>query len=93
MTESEAIKAIKDNKPTSGYYILSEALDMATQALEKQISKTSCDVDKIVEELTYESSRWKESAEAYDDDMEKGVSIGLKKAIEIVKAGGKDGIL
>lgn len=45
------------------------------------------DVDKIIKELTYESSRWKESAEAYDDDMEKGVSIGLKKAIEIVKAG------
>ena len=48
------------------------------------------DVDKVVEELIYESSRWKESAEAYDDDMEKGVSIGLKKAIEIVKAGGKN---
>lgn len=59
MTESEAIKVIKDNKPTSGYYILNEALDMAIQALKKQISKTSCDVDKIVEELTYESSRWK----------------------------------
>lgn len=48
---------------------------------------TAYDIDKIVEELTHESSRWKESAEAYDDDMEKGVSIGLKKAIEIVKAG------
>lgn len=39
MTESEAIKAIKDNKPASGYYILNEALDMAMQALEK-LSKT-----------------------------------------------------
>lgn len=49
------------------------------------------DVDKIVEELTYESSRWKESGEAYDDDQEKGISIGLKKAAEIIlKAGGKD---
>lgn len=36
MTDSEAIKAIKDNKPTSGYYILNEALDMAIQALERQ---------------------------------------------------------
>lgn len=35
----EAINAIKDNKPTSGYIILCEALDMAVSALEKQIPK------------------------------------------------------
>ena len=34
MTNEEAIKAIKDNYPTSGYYILREALDMAIEALE-----------------------------------------------------------
>ena len=39
MKVEEAIKAIKDNKPTSGYYILCEALDMAIEALEKQIPK------------------------------------------------------
>ena len=39
MTEKEAIKAIKDNKPTSGYTMLCEALDMAIEALEKQIPK------------------------------------------------------
>ena len=39
MTAQEAIKAIKDNKPTSGYYILCEALDVACEALEKQIPK------------------------------------------------------
>ena len=39
MRVQEAIKAIKDNKPTSGYYILCEALDMAIKALEKQIPK------------------------------------------------------
>lgn len=35
-SESEATK---DNKPTNGYYSLNEALDMALQALEKQIPK------------------------------------------------------
>lgn len=54
---------------------------------------TAYDIDKIVEELTHESSRWKESGEAYDDDQEKGISIGLKKvAAIIVKAGEKNGI-
>ena len=39
MTENEAIKAIKSNRPTSGYIILNEALGMAINALEKQIPK------------------------------------------------------
>lgn len=39
-SEQEAIKAIKSNYPTSGYYMLREALDMAVSALEKQIPKT-----------------------------------------------------
>lgn len=37
--EKEAIKTIKSNYPTSGYYMLCEALDMAISALEKQIPK------------------------------------------------------
>lgn len=37
--EKEAIKTIKLNYPTSGYYMLREALDMAISALEKQIPK------------------------------------------------------
>lgn len=36
MTEIEAIKAIKKNRPTSRYTMLSEALDTAIKALEKQ---------------------------------------------------------
>ena len=39
MKIKEAINAIKENKPTSGYTILCEALDMAVSALEKQIPK------------------------------------------------------
>ena len=44
MTESEAIKLLKSNRPESGYITLNylkwnEALKMATNALEKQISK------------------------------------------------------
>lgn len=35
MTESEAIKVIKNNRPTSGYTILNEALKTAINALEK----------------------------------------------------------
>ena len=37
MTENEAIKAIKSNRPTSGYIILNEALGMSIKALEKQM--------------------------------------------------------
>lgn len=39
MKVEEAINAIKQNKPTSGYASLCEALDMAVKALEKQIPK------------------------------------------------------
>ena len=63
MTENEAIKAIKDNKPTSGYYILNEALDMAIQALEtvqkykeleSELSKRNLTVDHIREYIQFE---------------------------------------
>lgn len=36
MKREEAIKAIKDNRPRSGYTILNEALDMAITALQNQ---------------------------------------------------------
>lgn len=35
----EAIEIIKSNYPTSGYYMLCEALDTAFEALEKQLPK------------------------------------------------------
>lgn len=44
-SESEATK---DNKPTNGYYSLNEALDMALQALEKQIPKKPSKSEKQV---------------------------------------------
>lgn len=37
--EAEAIECLKSNKPTSSYLMLQESVDMAIQALEKQISK------------------------------------------------------
>lgn len=37
--EAEAIECLKSNKPTSGYVMLQESIDMAIQALEKQIPK------------------------------------------------------
>lgn len=63
MTENEAIKAIKDNKPTSGYYILNEALDMAIQALEtvqkykdleSELSKRNLTTDHIRKYIQFE---------------------------------------
>lgn len=35
----EAIEIIKSNYPTSGYYMLCEALDIAVEVLEKQLPK------------------------------------------------------
>ena len=35
----EVIETIKSNYPTSGYYMLCEALDIAIEALEKQLPK------------------------------------------------------
>ena len=37
--ETEAIECLKSNKPTSGYVMLQESIDMAIKALEKQIPK------------------------------------------------------
>ena len=37
--EAEAIECLKSNKPTSGYVMLQESIDMAIEALEKQIPK------------------------------------------------------
>ena len=39
MTYEEAIKVIESNRPTSGYTMLCEALDIAKEAIEKQIPK------------------------------------------------------
>lgn len=44
MKPEEAISAIKNNMPTKGTYtILTEALELAMQSLEKQVVK-SCDI-------------------------------------------------
>ena len=39
INEAEAIECLKSNKPTIGYVMLQESIDMAIQALEKQIPK------------------------------------------------------
>lgn len=52
MTENEAIEVIEKNRPTSGYTMLNEALDMAIKALEKQITKKPTK-DKYVLELDF----------------------------------------
>lgn len=40
MTYEEAIRVIESNRPTSGYTMLCEALDIAKKAIEKQIPKS-----------------------------------------------------
>ena len=46
--EAEAIECLKSNKPTSGYVMLRESIDMAINALEKQIAKKPIPlIDKI----------------------------------------------
>ena len=52
MTESEAIKLLKSNRPTSGYIIvnylkLNEALKMAINALEKQIARNTAEYEYV----------------------------------------------
>lgn len=42
----EAIGTIKSNYPTSGYYMLCEALDIAIEALEKQLPKKLAELKK-----------------------------------------------
>ena len=49
MTNKEAIKAIKCNYPPENYTILREALDMAMEALEKQMPKKPKHIGKIDE--------------------------------------------
>lgn len=58
---------------------------------DKTQTPTAYDVDKVVEQLESESARWQDSGDAYNDEKEKGVAIGFRKAIKIVKGGEIDG--
>lgn len=58
---------------------------------DKTQTPTAYDVDKVVEQLESESARWQNSGDAYNDEKEKGVAIGFRKAIKIVKGGEIDG--
>ena len=46
--------------------------------------------DKVIEELRSEAERWHESGVAYDDEREKGVAEGFRRAMPIVEKGGVD---
>lgn len=47
--ETEAIECLKSNKPTSGYVMLQESIDMAIKALKKQIPKKPRKTKKLLE--------------------------------------------
>lgn len=56
MKPEEAIKAIKSNMPTKGTYtILTEALELAIQALEKQMEKNPTTVTERSNVIQYDS--------------------------------------
>ena len=50
----EAIETIKSNYPTSGYYMLCEALDIAIEALEKQLPKRVDFEEDVAENMCVE---------------------------------------
>lgn len=45
--ESEAIECLKSNTPLGSYSMLQESVDMAVQALEKQISKNPYHISQV----------------------------------------------
>ena len=51
-TPKEAIETIKSNMPTCGYQMLRESLNMAIDALEKQIPK-KCVIDSCPDHMHY----------------------------------------
>lgn len=84
MTNEEAIEVLDNTKVMilkgSGTD-LAKASYMAVEALKKQI-----DIDRIVEQLEAEKYRGMEGLEP----LRVAFNFGINKAIEIVKAGGKD---
>lgn len=102
MKESEAIewiKELRDSEEIREFYYAEnfiKACDRAIQALEKQASKTSCDVDKIVEQLQrecdYSYTGFEDYAKTHLNADDEYHYLELQRAIEIVKAGGKNGI-
>lgn len=50
MSNEEAIKAIKDNYPSSGYTMLCEGLDIAIECIEKQMSmaKKLSEIEEVI---------------------------------------------
>lgn len=57
--KAEAIECLKSNKPTSGYVMLQESIDMAIKALEKQIpKKPTYDGDGYAPDGTFVWDEW-----------------------------------
>ena len=80
MKREEAIKAIEDNRPRSGYIILNEALDMAITALKNQPVGIPVSEDEIKELIQTELE---ESGYMYALGMLKGMyKAGAFNAVE-----------
>lgn len=69
----EAIETIKSNYPTSGYYMLCEALDTAIEALEKQLpKKPNFEGDEYAPNGTFVYDTWEcpNCGECYEVDYD-----------------------
>lgn len=78
----DVIKLINtSNRGSCDYFIVDQIEELCS-------SEKIYDVDKVVEQLETEDSKIEIQ---YENNYEKGLSDGIGKAIEIVKAGGIDG--
>lgn len=78
----DVIKLINtSNRGSCDYFIVDQIEELCS-------SEKIYDVDKVVEQLEVENSKIEIQ---YENNYEKGLSDGIGKAIEIVKAGGIDG--
>ena len=78
----DVIKLINtSNRGSCDYFIVDQIEELCS-------SEKIYDVDKVVEQLEAEDSKIEIQ---YENNYEKGLSDGIGKAIEIVKAGGIDG--
>ena len=77
----DVIKLINtSNRGSCDYFIVDQIEELCS-------SEKIYDVDKVVEQLEAEDSKIEIQ---YENNYEKGLSDGIGKAIEIVKAGGID---
>ena len=84
------IDAEKIQIPMKMVFSISGCYMMRVVDVQRIISEqpTAFDKEKVIGELRAEAERWHESGVAYDDEREKGVAEGFRRAMPIVEKGG-----